>query len=278
MIAYYLFTRFINSNIFAAMQMHLYNILPQLQPYIKVICTMQCDEDADTSHIRVLPDTCVEIFLNYTTTPIAIIDNELHRRSIVNFRMNRPMDVQMRKGAGCVAICFHPGMAYKFFNIPMSEFSNSTALLSDLWNAKAAELEDILSDSHNDEHRVKILQNFLLEQLAGNSHEQQIAYCISQIVRSDGNIALDALTDKAGLSQRQLNRKFQQHVGLPPGEYLRVNKFIKSLKYLKSYPSNSLTEIAYHSGYYDQSHFIRDYKNYTGFTPGEVARSKNILY
>ena len=46
---------------------------------------MECDDDTDTSYIRVLPDACVELFLNYTSTPVAIIDNELHKRSILLF-------------------------------------------------------------------------------------------------------------------------------------------------------------------------------------------------
>ncbi|MHA4807351.1 DUF6597 domain-containing transcriptional factor [Flavitalea flava] len=119
------------------MRLQLYNITPCLQPYIKLICTMDCDADADTSHIRVLPDTCVELFVNYTSTPVAIIGNELYKRSIITFRMSRPMDVQMRKGAGCLAICFHPGMAYMFFQVPMHVLTDTTAALSDIWNGLA---------------------------------------------------------------------------------------------------------------------------------------------
>src|SRR5690606_9364089 len=92
-----------------SMNLQLYPIIPKLRPYIKLICTMDCEDDADTRHIRVLPDTCVELFVNYTGTPVAIIGDELYRRSIVTFRMSRPMDVQMRKGSGCLAICFFPG-------------------------------------------------------------------------------------------------------------------------------------------------------------------------
>ena len=109
--------------IFISMRIQLHDIVPGLQPYIKLICSMDCDNDADTSHIRVLPDTCVELFINYTTSPVAIIENVLHERSIVTARMSRPMDVQMRKGAGCLAVCFHPGMAYKFFSVPMHVIS-----------------------------------------------------------------------------------------------------------------------------------------------------------
>jgi AraC-like DNA-binding protein len=95
---------------------------------------------------------------------------------------------------------------------------------------------------------------------------------------SEGLIPVGRLVSETGLSQRHLSRKFQEYVGLSPKEYLRVSRFIHSLDHLKRYPVFSLTEVAYKSGYYDQAHFIRDYKDYTGYTPGQVVRAWHILY
>lgn len=259
--------------------MHLqqYDIIPSLKPYVKVICTMDCDGDADTEHIRVLPDTCVEVFINYTNSPVAIIDSELHKRSIVTFRMSRPMDVQMRKGTGCLAICFHPGMAYKFFKEPMHIFSDTTISLSDVWHAVATEIEERLAGICSNDARVERVQRYLLKQLTCEKYDLHVAYCLNQAHLSGGQISVSKLTDDIGLSQRHLSRKFQQFVGLSTKEYLRVCKFIKSLHYLKKYPALSLTEVAYESGYYDQAHFNRDYKNYSGHSPGEVARAQHIF-
>lgn len=255
-----------------------FEIISELQPYVKLICTMDCEEDVDTNHIRVLPDTCVELFVNYTNTPVAIIGNELYNRSIVTFRMSRHSDVQMRKGAGCVAICFYPGMAYRFIQLPMHVLADRTLALSDLWHSMAAEIESKLADARNHKERAVIVQKYLLRLLAQNECDQQVAYCLGKIQRSSGHIPVSQLTSDTGLSQRHLSRKFQQIVGLSPKEYLRVCRFIKSLDHLKKYPLLSLTEVAYESGYYDQAHFNRDYKTFTGHTPGQVALATHILY
>lgn len=260
------------------MHIQLYDVIPSLRPYIKLICTMQCDGDTDTNHIRVLPDTCVELFVNYTSTPVAIIGDELHKRSIISFRMSRPMDVQMRKGTGCLAICFYPGMAYKFFQVPMHTLSDTTAPLSDIWNNLAEEIEDKLACACNNETRVCVVQNFLLEQLASAKIDFQMDYCLQQAQLSGGSVSVSKLTNDAGISQRHLSRKFQQYIGLSPKEYLRVYRFMQSLGYMKKYPVLSLTEIAYKSGYYDQAHFNRDYKAYTGYAPGELTHAQHILY
>ncbi len=238
---------------------------------------MDCDEDADTYHIRVLPDTCVELFLNYTSKPVAMIDNELHHQSIITSRMSRPMDVQMRKGAGCLAICFHP-MAYQFFPVPMQALTNNTVALSDVWHEMGTALEDKLANLYTNEARAEMIQKYLLQLLASDKCDLHVAYCLNEAQRSGGSIAVSKLSTGVGLSQRQLSRRFQQHVGLSPKEYLRVFRFINSLQHLKKYPHISLTEVACQSGYYDQAHFIRDYKAYTGHSPGEVINAQHILF
>ncbi len=255
-----------------------FEVFPELQPYVKLICTMDCDDGADTNHIRVLPDTCVELFVNYTSTPLAIIGNELYDRSIVTSRMSRYSDVQMRKGAGCIAICFYPGAACRFFNLPMHLLADRTLSLSDLWNVGAGEMESKLADAFSHNERSAIIQKYLLQGLIRNERDQQIAHCLEKIRLSAGNIKVSQLSSDAGLSQRHLSRRFQQIIGLSPKEFLRVCRFIRSLDYLKKYPFLSLTEVAYESAYYDQAHFNRDYMSFTGLTPGQVALSTNILY
>lgn len=238
---------------------------------------MDCDDDADTCHIRVLPDACVELFISYTSMPVAIIGNELYKKSIITFRMSRPMDVQMRKGAGCLAICFHPGMAYNFIHLPMHVFTDTTTVLHDVWQDMASEIEDKLANACNNNVRVSIIEQYLVNQLAQSRDDRQIAWCLRQ-AGSANALSVKQLSHETGLSQRHLSRRFQKCIGLSPKEYLRVGRFIRSLQHLKKHPAHSLTDIAYESGYYDQAHFIRDYKTYSGHTPREVAQSRNILY
>lgn len=239
---------------------------------------MECEGDADWNQVRVLPDTCVELFLNYTSTPIAVIDQALYNRSIVSFRLSRPVDVQMRKGSGCLAVCFHPGMAYPFIPMPMHLFRDTTVNFFDLWNGATFELEDKLACIPTDEGRSAAVQDFLLRQLKLEKQDPQVAYCVNKAQLTRGSIAVRELAEETGLSQRQLSRRFHQSIGLSPKEYLGVCRFNSSLEYLAKYPRISLTEIAHLSGYYDQAHFIRDYKVYAGHSPGEVVAASHILY
>lgn len=239
---------------------------------------MYCDDDFDTRHIRVLPDACVELFISYTSSPVAIIGDALYKQSIITFRMSRPMDVQMRKGSGCLAVCFHPGMAYRFFTFPMQAFTDTTTLFRDAWSDIASEVEDALANASSNDVRIAVIQQYLLQRVANTMGDKLIARCLQTISGSSDPVTVKQLTTETSLSQRQLSRRFQRAVGLSPMEYIGVNRFINSLKHLKKYPDASLTSVAYESGYYDQAHFIRDYKAYTGHTPGELIRAENILY
>jgi len=260
------------------MRLQLYDIVPGLKPYLKEICTMDCDEGVDTHHIRVLPDACVELFINYTDTPIAMIGHSLYKDSIITARMSRPTDVQMRKGSGCLAVCFRPGMASNFFQVPMQALTDAVVDLADIWSGVTKEIEDKMAQASTNQERVAMVQHYLGHKLSLKKEDPQLVYCLKQVQLSQGLIPLSSLTAATGLSQRHLSRKFQQHVGLSPKAYLRVSRFIRSLAHLKACPERSLTEIAYASGYYDQSHFNRDCKAYTGITPNEVANAQHILY
>lgn len=239
---------------------------------------MECAGETDTSSIRVLPDACVELFLNYTSTPVALIENELHQRSIATFRMSRPADVHMRKGSGVIAVCFYPGTAYPFMPVPMNLLSDTATSLEDLWGTVVPDLEEQIAACNNNEARAALVQQSLLKKLHASNPNTQLAHCLKQVQQSKGTVQVEHLACTVGLSQRQLSRTFQKYIGLSPKEYLRVSRFVQSLQYLKTHPAVSLTTIAYESGYYDQAHCIREYRNYTGYTPGQLVRSPHIAY
>lgn len=264
--------------IFTSMHIKLYEIIPELRSYVKTICTMDCEGDADTTHLRILPDMCVELFVNYTSAPIAIIGNDLYKSSIVSFRMSRHADVQMRKGTGCIAICFHPGVAYRFFNLPMHTLADRSLELSDLWGTMANEIESKIAEAGNNQERAIILKEYLLQKMQQNSGDRLVDLCLNKMSQSASHIPISHLSSDIGITQRHLSRKFQQLVGLSPKEYLSMCRFIKSLNFLKKHPLYSLTEVAYQSGYYDQAHFNRDYKIFTGYTPHQVVHVLHSFY
>jgi AraC-like DNA-binding protein len=241
---------------------------------------MEYNEKKSVTPFRVLPDTCVELFISYVESPVARLGTGTEKlRSFVVFRMSRFMDVEMERRAGCIAICFHPGAAYNFFSFPMNEVSDTVTDLNYLWKDIASELEEKVFEATNNHERVNIIQQYLHIRLVKKIRtDKAIEQCLWQINYLKGQLSAKQLSEKINISQRQLSRRFNSYVGITPKEFIRTNRFMYSLKHLKKYPAINLTEIAYESGYYDQAHFIRECKEFSGLTPGELIASENIIY
>jgi AraC-like DNA-binding protein len=256
------------------MNLQLYDIIPVLRPYIKVISSVEKPYSAEEATFRIIPDTCVEIFFNYSNTAIAKIAGKTKFDSAGSFvasRMSSYTDVNLPPGSGSIAVCFRPGVAFPFFNLPMKELADDNVLLSELWGDQIYELEDRIAALATNEERAKLIQGFLLRFIRKEPVERNdYDYCLWQINLLKGRMPLKTISRKTNISNRQLSRQFNTYLGLSPKEYARVTRFLHSIGNLKKYPGYSLTQIAYESGYFDQSHFIHDCKEFSGMTPGEL--------
>ncbi len=123
------------------------------------------------------------------------------------------------------------------------------------------------------EGRIKEIEKFLLSEVSksnGNSRSKTLNGFISYQENADKNSKIEQVIRDSGLSERQVQRLFNEYVGIPPKKYFEIKKIESAIKLFKT--SLNLTEIAYSSGYYDQSHFINSFKNYTGLLPGEFKK------
>ena len=87
-----------------------------------------------------------------------------------------------------------------------------------------------------------------------------------------------ALAKYLDLSERQLERRFSQTVGLSPLSYIRVRRFNEAMRLMKTGGYNRLTDVAYALNFHDQSHFIREIKSFTGVTPKSLLQSVDDFY
>lgn len=256
-----------------------YKIIPALQPYIRSVSTIENAGGSSSScTFRVIPDTCVEIYFAYNGQPIATIGTKTQfdsSRSFISSRMKAYMDVQLPQNCGTIAVCFHPGVAFRFFNLPMKELTDNNILLSDIWGNKINELEENISVFSSHEERVMAVQTFILNLIQQEpDNKNAYEYCLGQINLFKGHMSLKVLSQKTNMSQRQMGRHFNTFLGLSPKEFSRITRFLWSMENSQKNPAKSFTQIAYECGYFDQAHFIRDCKEFTGMTPKELANAK----
>ncbi|MBL8019210.1 MAG: AraC family transcriptional regulator [Leptospirales bacterium] len=156
----------------------------------------------------------------------------------------------------------------------MSELTNTAFSFSDLFGGEGKQLRDRLTEMQEPEHKALALQKFLLRRLQTESRINMVVNTsVQAILATDGLIPIQDLQTKTGYSRRYLNMLFQEHLGISPktlGTIARFQKFYRLLQDDRT-PHDGLI----YDAYYDQSHFIREFKRFTGMAPGRLARLRN---
>lgn len=264
------------------MHYQLHDIDSLLKPFVRLICSVESRDPVQVlKPIRVLPDTCVELFVNGCEPQQVVLANGFRAslsRSFITSRMNSFMDVQTLGCVNFVSVCFFSGSAYLFFPVSMHDVANQTINLYDLWGRYANEMQEQIDHATSLPQRVQLIQHYLVGQLQRSEQfDAGMTFCLEQLQAVNGQLSLAELASRTGISNRQLVRRFNQYVGISPKEFACMLTFNNALKQLKNYPSLSLTEIAHASGYYDQAHFIHTCRDYSGLTPSQLIASDHVL-
>lgn len=119
--------------------------------------------------------------------------------------------------------------------------------------------------------KITVIEEFLIKHLCPVKQNDLsfLKHSVMLINNSKGMISAAELSQQLCLSSKSLERKFTQFLGKTPKQFLKIVRFQEILKSLSERRNILLTEVAYEKGYFDQAHFIKDFKMYTGYTPRE---------
>lgn len=187
------------------------------------------------------------------------------------------LDPQEDAQTGTIIIEFNPLGVYRLFHLSYTQVKNQIVEVSDLFGSRIEELKSQLADAGTFKLKTQILQNFLIKQLERSAPDPIYDYCITRIMGSKGLITVARLEKETGYSARWLNTKFSEHLGTGPknlAEIIRFKQFYQA--YSSGVNLHSLKAHIY-DYYHDQSHFIRAFKRFTGFTPTDLQNSMNEL-
>src|SRR6185312_3653309 len=138
-----------------------------------------------------------------------------------------------------------------------------------------SELEEKISGIDSVTGKVELIQQFLLQQFTAFNSDPVFDYCVNKIRLSRGNININVLEKETGYSSRWLNIKFMEKIGLSPKNLSAVMRFNYFYHLLASGSSSFFDDKEFYNSYYDQSHFIKDFKRFTGLPPAKLSRSAN---
>lgn len=173
-----------------------------------------------------------------------------------------------------LGIYFQPHALRCIFGLDSNEITDSCFDLTEMTSRHESSLVGQLFEAACPQLQLQRIGKFLHGLLGKNAPKEDFAarLALLKIHEKQGNISLSELQRSLRLSERSLQRRFRQSVGLPPKLYLRIRRFQTSLAQIQRQDFNRLTDIAYDNGYADQSHFLRDFKEFTGWPPSHFLR------
>ena len=155
-----------------------------------------------------------------------------------------------------------------FITLPPGEIANKATELDLLFGEQGKLLEDQILAAENTAERIEIIESFLLERLNSNEATDRIARSgVDILLQTKGQVSIDELSTKLGINRRQLERRFSSLIGLSPKQLTKIIRLQATLKVIEHKNFESLTSLAYENGYFDQAHFIKDFKEFTGVSP-----------
>lgn len=178
-----------------------------------------------------------------------------------------------------IIVVFQPNGIHQLLGIPANEFHDAIIPVEDIFNEKIAMLQENLFEQNN-QTRIELLNHFFRTLIAVKPASNQfiIDHSLHFIIGNKGQFSIKQLVEYTGYTERHLERKFKECVGLNPKKFGNVVRLHHFLKLVKNKSDNSnLTTICYDAGFSDQSHLIKEFKKHTGITPKEYLYSSGKL-
>lgn len=169
-----------------------------------------------------------------------------------------------------ISVRLHPAGIWRLFGIPADAFAGAHVLVSEVSGAGWGTLVEQLRAKVSAEERVRMMEAALRGRARRASHPA-VAGAVARICAAPGRVRVLELAREHGLSFRRFNELFRREVGLSAKQFVRVRRFQNVRQAIERTPLIEGSRLAASYGYADQAHMIREFREFTGFTPAQYA-------
>ena len=249
--------------------MKYYTIAPpsSLRKFVRFFWVLESDEPY--IHLS-MAQVCTEMIFHYHGVFDEIVRDGKTERSFtsgVQFQSDAIRRFSISHGFGIFGVYLYPYTLPLMHKTPAPEFTNEMLDTRTLLGQEGIELEEKMMDALNNQERMKLLISFLEYRLKNVPLTKRcMSHAVRFVIESPIQTKVEKLADQFALSERQFERKFKALSGFSPKKFSRIARFHVVMN---SYgdAGKSLTDIAHDCGYYDQSHFIHEFRQFSGLQP-----------
>lgn len=252
-----------------------------LESLVSCYWTLEVPKQNDAQRQRIIPDGCIEMaFILGDDIKRYTSDHEfiLQPRAMVLGQTIKPFYIEPTGYVNTFAIRFYPYGFANFVSVPINSLANKETPIDQLFEPNSArELAKHIVEATSTEQRIEIIEKFLLDTLNEQSTISKIvSTTVDALLATKGSASISSILKEDLSKRRQLERKFTKQIGVSPKQLAKVIRLQTALKMLISEHPEGLTNIAYESEYFDQSHFTKDFKEFTGINPKEFLGNEHM--
>ncbi|THD30189.1 helix-turn-helix domain-containing protein [uncultured Flavobacterium sp.] len=255
-----------------------YPVHPALKNWIRYFWSYDvCTSATEALHIRSFADRYPRLVFQdiCSFSPIKDAQGTIKPICYLSGVDTQPTDAYWESHFSHFGVSFQPHALHFLFGINAAELTNQTP---DIQLLDKTEIPVLLLNAKNHLERVSILSEYFYKRISKAKGDVVIDHLFlgNWADRLDNEKNLATIASHYQISERQLQRRFKQNVGVSARKFARVAKFEKSLPALSLTDYGSLTQLAYDLEYSDQSHFIKDFKLFSGLSPYEFVKQSSL--
>lgn len=222
-----------------------------------------------------------KLAFQYISGMVVVENGQRHKLFVsgIQSQTNAFYQLSSNQKVGIFGVYFQPYAISLLANIPAYEMTSQNIEITEIFGKEGVFLEEQILNCKCTQERVDVITRFIESRIDNLSQNfKNTINTVRYLIMNDGNAKMQELLNSQFLSQRQFERNFKILTGFSPKYFSRIVRFEKSITTAYNNQQLSLTELALHSGYFDQAHMIRDYREFTGKTPSDYFSEDQSLF
>ena len=262
---------------------------PPLASFVESVWLFRADPRPHALE-RVLPTGAAQLIVNLREDQTRLYDPRCPGRclttsgSVLSGVQSRFRVIDTSEQEYVAGVVFRPGGTVPFFRVPASETSDAGVPLEALWGRhRTSLLRERLLEGECPDAKLDALEAALREMWRPQGPHEAVAFALAAFERAPLATSVGAVSDAAGLSAKRFIERFKRDVGTTPKRFCRIRRFQRALSLANRGRAVDWTGVALDAGYFDQAHFIHDFRSFAGVTPtgyqaGRTAHQNHVKF